>query len=651
MKKYSDILNIINKIDKEHTFANIFSVLESHNKLVAFETFKERKHIKVTFKQYTSLALQKAFTFNRNFRYLPKNSYVILKHSNSIEWCVNFWAILLAGYNPVLCDNRFNEDEVEYAIKQTNAVAIVTNDSKKYSVPTFPCDIVTDSEFIVQKDSVGKRIVFCTSGTTEMFKLFEYDEKAISAQLLNSKEIIDNGFGFTQGNKPKEIKNMGLLPFNHIFGFVAVFMWYSSLSGTLVFPEEFSPECIFDTARKLKVTHIFMVPMFWNRIVSNLRKKIEKGTDLEKRVVRVAIEKGFDIQRNGDYTTIAKAKANSKYVLKSLFGDNIEYLVSGGGYVSEDTLKVINSIGYPLYNGYGMTEAGIACVETSNSITERIKGYIGKPFSSCEFKINEDGELLLRGSSVHTARIIDGVHYERKPDEWYHTGDKVICVDGKYRIIGRIKELIIGQSGENINPNTLETKFTKIPYVKNYCIIGIDNKAKTNEEVTLIIQPTKKITKEDALEILEKVEGVNSTLQLYERVTNVYLLRGHEDLFGLAKIPRLKVKKLFQTSPLSFFDLNSYHEDDNREIPEELKELGDEIKLIASEILAIPFEQIHDNSDFINDLGGDSFCYVSLLLKVEEKYQIKINDDYYTKCTNLYDLVLLTSKSIKEKNH
>lgn len=651
MKKYSDIMNALEKLNAEHTFANIFSVQQSFKNLIAFETFKNKKHIKVSYKQYTSLALQKAYSFDRQLRHFPDNTYVLLKHSNSIEWCVNFWALLLAGYNPVLVDNRFTVDEVEYAISQTKAMAIISSDGKKYSVPTLKCDIVNGPELEIKKENIGKKIVFCTSGTTEMFKLFEYDEKAIFAQMMNSKEIVDNGFGFTQGNKPKEIKNMGLLPFNHIFGFVAVFIWYTSLSGTIVFPEEASPECIFETARKVGVTHVFMVPMFWNRIVTSLRKKIEKGTDLERKIVRSAIEKGFDIQRMGDSTKIIKAKANAKFVLRSLLGDKIEYLVSGGGYISEDTLKTINSLGYPLYNGYGMTEAGIACVETTSNFLERIKGYIGKPFSSCEFKITEDQELLLRGESVHTARIIDGIHYERKPEDWYHTGDKVVFENGKYRIIGRIKELIIGQSGENINPNTLETKFEKLPYVKNYCIIGLENKSKSTEDVTLVVQTTKQLSKDEALRLLEKIESVNAGLQIYERVVNVYVLRGYEDLFGLAKIPRLKVKKLYSTNPLAFFNLFAYQENQNKEIPEELKELSFEIKTIAAEILSIPIEAIKDNSDFINDLGGDSFCYVSLLLKVEEKYQIKLSDDYYTKCTNLYDLVTLTSKSIKEKKH
>ena len=649
MKSYKEIVSYLELLDKEHTFVNLFKVQQGYKNKVAFETIKENKKIKVTYKEYTNLALHKARAIKKQLKNVPVGNYVALKMPNSIDWAVNFWGLILAGYNPVLLDARLSKEEVEYAISQTKAKAICTNDTQKYSVLSI-LNVTSPKGFEIRPEEVATKVAFCTSGTTEMFKIFEYNEKAMFAQILNAKYLVDNGFGFTQGNKKKQVKNLGFLPFNHIFGFVAVFMWYTSLSATIVFPEEPTAESIQQACQKLKVTHIFMVPMFWNRIVAGLKQKLETGSDLEKKFVRRAIEKGYDIQNNSDPNSLKKAKANAKFVHKALLGSNIEYLVTGGGYISDDTLKTLNSLGYPFYNGYGMTEAGIACVETSNLLPERLKSFIGKPMPSCEFKISEEGELLLRGASTFSARIIDGVHHEHKLDEWYHTGDKVVCINGKYKIIGRMKELIIGQNGENINPNTLELKFDKLPNVKNYCIIGVEDKSKATEEVTLIIQPYKPIEKTESLILLDKINSINSNLLIQERVVNTYVLKGHENLFGVNKIPRLKVKKLFVEEPKSFYKLNSLAEDSIKEIPEELRQLSEEIKEIASGILAIPVYIIHDDSDFINDLGGDSFCYVSLLLAVEEKYQIKLNDDYYTKCTNLYDLVTLTNRSIQEKN-
>lgn len=649
MNTYKETILNMQQLQKDYTFYNLFNIQACYKSKVAFETLNNNKKIKVTYKEYTNQALQKAQAIKKQLKHIEKGSYIALKMPNSYDWALNFWGLILSGYNPVLLDARLSKEDVEYAIGQTNAKAICTNDYQKYSVLSI-LNVTSSKPIEVNRDEMGTRIVFCTSGTTELFKLFEYDQRAIISQILNTQYLFDNGFGLTQGNKPKQIKNLGFLPFNHIFGFIAVFMWYTSLAATIVFPEEPTAECIQKTCQKLNVTHIFMVPMFWNRVVTKLKQKMETGSDIERKYIRKAIETGYDIQNNSDPKSLYKAKANAKLVQKSLFGTNIEYLVTGGGYISDDTSKTLNSLGYPFYNGYGMTEAGIASVETSNLLKERIKSYIGKPMPSIEYMIGEEEELLVRGTSTFTARIIDGKRYEHKPSEWYHTGDKVICVNGKYKIVGRMKELIIGPNGENINPNTLELKFDKLPNVKNYCIIGVEEKNTRIEEVTLIIQLAKPIDKVESTALLDKINSINSTLLIAERVVNTYVVKDHDYLFGVNKVPRLKLKKLFNENPKAFLKLNTLTEDVVKEIPEELKQLSEEIKEIASNILAIPVEIIHDDSDFINDLGGDSFCYVSLLLAVEEKYQIKLSDDYYTKCTNLFDLVTLTSRSINEKN-
>ena len=52
-------------------------------------------------------------------------------------------------------------------------------------------------------------------------------------------------------------------------------------------------------------------------------------------------------------------------VTDSLFGKSVLFCISGGSYIKEDTLRLINGLGYPLYNGYGMTEAGVTSVELS----------------------------------------------------------------------------------------------------------------------------------------------------------------------------------------------------------------------------------------------------------------------------------------------
>lgn len=649
MIKFKEVLAVFDELSNSRTFANFFRVQESFKNRIAFETIKEDKKIKVTYKEYTKNAIKKSYIVKTTLNDLPKGSYVLLKQPNSIEWCVNFWAIILAGYNPVLADFRFTKEEVAYAIDQTKAQAIITNDPNDYGITKISTDIGDGEEYDYDSESMGTSLVFCTSGTTERFKLFEYNEKAIFAQILNALDIVNQNFAFSQGNKPCNVKNLGFLPFSHIFGFIAVFIWYTAFGGTVIFPEENTAESILYACRKLKVTHIYVVPMFWNHVVKSIKAKLENGTDLEKKFINKAINQGYEIQSDPAKPNLKKAKANAKFVQKTIFGTHVEFMISGGGYIPEETLRILNAMGYPLHNGFGMTEAGVTCVETATDMPTRIKGYIGKPFGSCEFKIGDNDELFIRGASTYSARIIDGVRYEKPADQWFATGDKVAVEDGRYKIVGRIKELIIGASGENINPNTLELKFENLPYVQHYCIIGLPHG--DYEDIALVVQLNKNINEFEIKQLMDEINERNQDLQVYEKVNATYIIDENEHMFGINKIPRVKIKNLFINKPSAFTKLDGSMLKVSKEIPAELRELADQIKAMVANVLSISVDIVKDDSDFINDLGGDSFGYVSLLLGIEEKFGIKINDDYYTKCTNLYDLVHLIDKAIKEQQN
>lgn len=173
---------------------------------------------------------------------------------------------------------------------------------------------------------------------------------------------------------------------------------------------------------------------------------------------------------------------NLSAVQNQLLGKKIRYCISGGGYLSLDTLNTINGIGYPLYNGFGMTEVGVTSVELSMNVEQRLKGSIGHPLHGVEYKLvnttaiePNTGELLIKSPITHYLEIIDGV--KQKPvleDGYLHTGD-IASVDetGHYYLKGRIKDVIINANGENVYPDEIEDYFKGIPGVNKVCVVGL----------------------------------------------------------------------------------------------------------------------------------------------------------------------------------
>ncbi len=75
-----------------------------------------------------------------------------------------------------------------------------------------------------------------------------------------------------------------MIPFHHIFGFVAVFLWYTFYGKTMVFPSAITPSEIQKICQKVGVTHVYSVPLFWDSLALNTKRKVDI-LEPEKRII------------------------------------------------------------------------------------------------------------------------------------------------------------------------------------------------------------------------------------------------------------------------------------------------------------------------------------------------------------------------------
>jgi len=199
--------------------------------------------------------------------------------------------------------------------------------------------------------------------------------------------------------------------------------------------------------------------------------------------------------------------------IRQQIGKNLEFLICGSAPLSEETQRWFNMIGIPAYQVYGLTET-TAIVTMDKKGTAR-PGYVGRPLTGVQLKVSEEGELLVRGPNIFpeywqradaTAKSLQ--------DGWFHTGDMVeLTPEQDLRIVGRLKDLLVPESGHNVAPGPLEEKLANALPGVQVMLVG-----HARPFLTAIFAGA-----QDDGTVQAAVDGLNAELPHYRRVRKFYL--------------------------------------------------------------------------------------------------------------------------------
>ena len=651
-----ECFNTLDKLQKELSYRNIYSIIAGYGDKIAAE-YDESGIKKRTYREYDIIIRGGAAALAAMLGSLEK-SFVGIKLDNSPDWPAVFWSVMMAGYKPLLLDFRGDPNLTLHLLDTAGAVAIITDDKAEY-----PGYDKIDPKSIIGKPACesfipewADEVALCTSGTTGTSRVFVYNGEAMGHQMDNARYFIGSeNDDIMYDTEDGECKNLAFLPMHHIFGFVAVYMWYSFFGKTIVYLKDKSPKTIMETCRKHEVTHIFCVPMFWNNVAQGVMRKVAQGgarqERLFKRMSRLSYSAQMHVKRKGRRMVGASV---FRSVRDNLVGGSIRFMINGGGHILPETLKLINTIGYPLYNGFGMTEAGITSVEFSYDISQRVKGSVGRPFESIKYKISEEGELLISGKSLHSGQMVAG-EYVPRTDEWFATGDIATLRDGRLYIEGRLKEVIIDQSGENIYPDELEDYFMDMPGVTQYCVMGA-NMGGDYEEIIMIMELEDNADEKAVAALAEEIAEANAALPLAKKVRHVFVSDDPLPVANGIKVQRQKLKKAIEDGAWNYRTLNltlQKLEGDAPEKPSEKQtavqlnaaetdesfaEIKKFVRSVFSDVLVLNEKEIGDFDHFVDDLGGDSLAVIGVISQLEEKYSLYIPDEEFQNVVNLHEI-------------
>ena len=599
---------------KEQTFESVYEIMFSQRENVMFETTDGNKIFKTTYGQVDENINITANWLKQNINNIGNGSFIGIYMDNSQEWIEIFWAILKCGSVPLLMNKRLDTDRLEALLQDYNVACVIT-DSKKFSVPTI---LYTDIDKSIQpseKFSWENKIALMSSGSTNDVKLCIYNGKAICEQIYNSQDIVRKS-KLIKAHYDGHIKQLTFLPFYHVFGLIACYMWFAFFARTFVLLKNLSGETILNTVRKHKVTHIFAVPMLWEKIRKSAIKLLEQRRPHLVKKVQRGLKISNAMQKSFSNVGRKFASKAFKEIRDNLFGDSIQFLITGGGAVTTKTLEFFNGIGYRLVNGYGMTEIGIASVELSDSTKVINSGSAGRAFGSIKYRISKNGLLEVQSKSIATEIYVRGEKHSYNEQSWFETGDGALLKNKRLYILGRSDDLIVSSSGENVSPSAIEDKIS-IPDT-SVCMLGINKNDKIIS--TLIIQINQYFSKKKIAEIkamlfeILKQNGFNSLIdEIYFTVDQLML----ESEF---KLNRNKIRKRIASGDIRLIDINEF---DSEQKEENINpELRKKIKDLFSEVLEKEITEAQCSQNFFFELGGTSLAYFQLVENIKEEFNV-----------------------------
>jgi len=593
----------------ERSFETLFQLMFSERENTLYEKSEGFRLVKTTYGEAYDRILRRAATLRALLPDLPADSVVGLYLDNCLDWIELFWAILRCGFRPLLMNLRLDDGTLEDALKSCSAAAVVSKEVR-FSVRTVRTEEIVPAETPMAGGAFGSEILVMSSGTSLHVKLCAYSAEEFYHQIHDSYQII-TGCRQMKKHYRGQLKHLTFLPFYHVFGLIAVYIWFAFFSRTFVELKDLAPQTILNTIRRHQVTHIFAVPLFWETVYAQALKTIrERGEDTWER-----FQRGMRIARKLQGVPLLGrlfGRVAFREMRENLFGESIRFLITGGSAIDPEVMAFFNAIGYHLADGYGMTEIGITSVELSRRKKTLNACFVGKPMSSIEYAVGDGGELLVRGAATARYILEDGKRTER--DGWFHTRDLAEEVRGHYRILGRLDDLVVAPSGENLNPNLVERCFAGLEGVRGVCLIGAQTEGRT--QPVLLVSVGRHAAAEQLRRTGEQVRAAVAAHSLTGQIGGLYFTE--DDLMGPTdfKLNRTRLARDYAAGLL------------REAVPAATAEKApdDGLRTQLRQMFAVALgkdpDAVRDGADFFLDEGGTSLDYFAMISQLQQEFSL-----------------------------
>jgi long-chain acyl-CoA synthetase len=614
--------------------------------------FARRRGLRVSRWTYEQIA-ETAFRFARELeaRGIGKGERVLFRAENSPEWVAAFFGCILRGVIVVPLDLESAPDFVERVRQQTGARLLLASEAtrcnREPAVPVLSLDELSETvarhsaepyrgEAIAADDFVE---IIYTSGTTAEPRGVCLTHRNLLANLTPLEEEMQKYLRWERLVHP--LRFLSLLPLSHVFGqFMGIFV-PQLLGGEVFFQDSLNSSEIVENIRKQRVSVVVTVPRLLDTLREHVERRESSGGRAQKFRRAVADAKGWHFLRRW-------------WVFRSVhrrLGWKFWAFVSGGASLSEETETFWRRLGFLVLQGYGMTET--ASLITVNHPFKTGRGSVGKTLPGQEVKLDERGEILVRGANVSPGYWQNGVKPLAGDEGWLRTGD-IGEMDSKGNIYfkGRSKDVIVTAAGLNVYPEDIEAALNAQPEVRLSAVVAVEG-ARGPEPLAVLIMRDR-----DAHEHAARaVERANASLARHQQVRRWHVWPDND--FPRTATQKVRKRDLVEKLKVEDGDEalmarrgdagngSSRHDDTSTTTRQPVSTSRDSSFILESvaRINGGAQSRLDRAAKLETDLKLDSLGRVELLSALEDRYQIEIDEAAFTAATTLGDIEQLVGSA------
>ena len=468
---------------------------------------------------------------------------------NSAHWAVTFLATLTYGAVAVPVLHEFNAEQIHNIVNHSEARLLFVGEyvAKEIDPAQMPHleGIVNLPDFSLML-SRSEKLVYAREHLNMMFgskfpRAFTKEDVTYHQDEPEELALINYTSGTTGfskgvmlpyrglwGNVDFCIRRLGkvvpagsavldILPMAHMYGLSIEFLFGFCNGSHLFFLNRLpSPTLIAKAFTEIQPKLVITVPLIIEKII---RKKVFPVMQTPRMKLLMAMPVVRDKVKQKIYQSVYDA-----------FGGQAYEVIVGGAALSKEVEDFLMSIGFPITVGYGATEC--APLISYRDWKEFAQGSCGCAIDNMEVRIdshdplNTAGEILARGTNVMLGyyKNEEATRQALDKEGWYHTGDLgTMDEDGNIFIRGRIKNMLLGASGQNIYPEEIEDQLSSMTMVSE-CIV-----VQRNEKLVALVFPDQdemmNFTREELEAIMEQNrQELNASLPAYSRLTQIELM-------------------------------------------------------------------------------------------------------------------------------